>query len=62
MGTKVDVYFQNYHLEPGTQYFLYIGELKNYGLSIFLKDALSRIFNCPVDFIAVVPEVPNSLI
>jgi hypothetical protein len=51
------IHFSNYALEQGTEYFLYIGELKNYGLNIFLKEALSRIHNRPFDFIAIVPDV-----
>ena len=52
-----DTHFSNVHLEDGIEYFLYIGELKNYGLNIYLKEALSRIFNRPFDFIAIVPDV-----
>lgn len=52
-----DTHFSNVDLKDDTEYFLYIGELKNYGLNIFLKEALARIFNRPFDFIAVVPDV-----
>ena len=52
-----DCYFSNYILEQDTEYFLFVGELKNYGLNIFLRDALSRIFNRRFDFIAIVPDV-----
>jgi len=52
-----EVYYKNYRLDPETRYFLYVGELKNYGLNIYLKDALSRHYRCPVDFIAVVPDI-----
>ncbi|MBL7181415.1 MAG: ATP-grasp domain-containing protein [Pseudomonadota bacterium] len=52
-----EIYFSNFQLEEGTEYFLFIGELKNYGLNIFLKEALARIFNRKFDFIAVVPDV-----
>jgi len=51
-----DIYFSNFKLEEDTEYFLYIGELKNYSLNIFLKEALSRIFNRKFDFIAIVPD------
>ena len=37
-----EVYFSNVTLQDNVNYFLYIGELKNYGLNIFLKEALSR--------------------
>jgi ATP-grasp domain len=53
----VEIHFSNYCLEENTYYFLYIGELKNYGLNIFLKDALSHIKDCNVDFISIVPDI-----
>jgi hypothetical protein len=52
-----EVYFQNHRIDPDTWYFVYIGELKNYGLNIFLKEALGRILKRPVNFIAVVPDI-----
>ena len=52
-----EIYYSNFQLEEDTEYFLFIGELKNYGLNIFLKEALARIFNRKFDFIAVVPDV-----
>ncbi len=51
------IYFSNFQLKENTQYFLYVGELKNYGLNIFLKEALSRIFGRKFDFISIVPDV-----
>lgn len=51
------IYFSNFHLEEDTQYFFYIGELKNYGLNHFLKEALTRCFNRKFDFIAIVPDI-----
>lgn len=53
----VEIHFSNYCLKENTYYFLYIGELKNYGLNLFLKDALSRIKDRKVDFISIVPDV-----
>jgi len=53
----VEIHFSNYCLKENTYYFLYIGELKNYGLNLFLKDALSRIKDRNVDFISIVPDV-----
>ena len=50
-------YFQNYRIEPETLYFLYVGELKNYGLNIFLKEALARLWKRPVDFISIIPDI-----
>jgi hypothetical protein len=52
-----DIYFSNFQLEEDTQYFLYIGELKNYGLNTYLKEALSHIFSRKFDFIAIVPDI-----
>ncbi|MBU0986252.1 MAG: ATP-grasp domain-containing protein, partial [Proteobacteria bacterium] len=52
-----EIYFSNYRLEEDTHYFLYIGELKNYGLNVFLKNALSRIHGRKLDFICIVPDV-----
>ena len=52
-----DIYFSNFQLEEDTEYFLYIGELKNYGLNNYLKEALSHIFSRKFDFIAIIPDV-----
>jgi hypothetical protein len=52
-----EIHFSNYKLEENKYYFLYIGELKNYGLNIFLKEALSRIENHNFGFISIVPDV-----
>jgi hypothetical protein len=52
-----DIHFSNYKLEENKYYFLYIGELKNYGLNRFLQEALSRIENRNFDFISIVPDV-----
>ncbi len=51
------IHFSNFQLDKGKEYFLYIGELKNYGLNYFLKDALSRYYNRQFEFIAIVPDV-----
>lgn len=51
------IYYTNYRLEEDTHYFLYIGELKNYGLNLFLRETLSRIHNCKFDFISIVPDI-----
>ncbi len=52
-----DLYYSNYRLKKGTEYFVYIGELKNYGLNGYLAEALSRIHGRPFDFIAICPDV-----
>ena len=52
-----DIYFSNYQLEEDTHYFLYIGSIKNYGLNIFLKEALSKIYSRKIDFISIVQDI-----
>lgn len=52
-----ELYYSNYLLEEDTDYFLYIGELKNYGLCAFLQEAMSRITQRRVGLIAIVPDV-----
>lgn len=52
-----DIYFSNCQLEKNTHYFLYIGSIKNYGLNIFLKKALSKIYNREFDFISIIQDV-----
>ena len=52
-----NIHFSNYALEKDTQYFLYIGELKNYGLSEFLREALCKYFKTKIEFIAIIPDV-----
>jgi len=51
------IHFSNFRLDEDKDCFLYIGELKNYGLNAFLKKALTRYFNRPFQFIAIVPDV-----
>ncbi len=50
-------YFSNFEFKQDTDYFLYIGEIKNYGLNQFLARSLSRIFNRNFECIAIVPDV-----
>ena len=52
-----EIFFSDYKLEKDTEYFLYIGELKNYWLNSFLSEGLSKILRRKVGFIAVVPDV-----
>lgn len=52
-----NIHFSDYTLEKDTQYFLYIGELKNYGLNEFLREALGKQLKRKIDFIAIVPDV-----
>ncbi len=52
-----EICFSNLKLADDTEYFLYIGELKNYGLNLFLRDALSRIRSRKIGFIAIISDV-----
>jgi hypothetical protein len=52
-----DIFHSEYILESNVEYFLYIGELKNYFLNSFLAESLSRIHSRKFDFIAIVPDV-----
>ena len=38
-----DIHFSNYRLEKGIDYFMYIGELKNYWLNTCPREALSHV-------------------
>jgi ATP-grasp domain len=50
-------HFSNFQIKDDAEYFFYIGELKNYGLNLFLRDTLSRIHDRKFEFIAIVPDV-----
>jgi hypothetical protein len=52
-----EIFYSKYRLQSDTEYFLYIGELKNYGLNNFLAESLARIYQQKFDFIAIVPDV-----
>lgn len=52
-----DIYFSNYQLEKNTHYFLYIGSIRNYGLNLFLREILSKIYHCKFDFISIVQDI-----
>lgn len=51
------IHYSDFVIEDDTEYFLYVGELKNYGINHFLREALSRILNRRFNFIAIVPDV-----
>jgi predicted ATP-grasp superfamily ATP-dependent carboligase len=55
-----DVLFSDVKLEDGTDYFLYVGELKTDGLNQFVKENLSRIYNKKFDYISIIPDVMES--
>ena len=52
-----DIFFSNFSYDPHTYYFLYIGELKSSALIVFLQDVLQRRMQCPVEGIAIVPDI-----
>jgi hypothetical protein len=51
------VIFHNLELRPDRAYFIYVGELKAYGLNHFLIPCLERVYGQPVDCIALAPDV-----
>ncbi len=52
-----EFYFTNFVYKPDVYYFLYIGELKSYGLNPFLCDMFRRQLGREVEFIAIIPDV-----
>ena len=51
------ILFNSIELDPDRAYFLYVGEIKAYGLNPFLIPVLEQIYRRPVDCIAIVPDV-----
>lgn len=52
-----DFLFSNFTYNPSSYYFLYVGDIKNYGLNFFLQETLGRNFRKNVEFIAIVPDL-----
>jgi hypothetical protein len=53
-----DLYFSNFTYDPAVYYFLYIGELKAYGLNPFVREFLKkRVSNREVRFVAIIPDL-----
>ena len=53
-----DLYYTNFTYDPACYYFLYIGELKAYGLNQFVQEALQkRVLDREVRFAAIIPDV-----
>jgi hypothetical protein len=52
-----DLVFNSVKLSADTYYFLYVGEIRAHGLSVMLRESLTRVMNRPVDFIAIVADV-----
>ncbi|BBD08140.1 hypothetical protein [Desulfovibrio ferrophilus] len=51
------VCFENIRLESGVDYFLYIGEIKAFGLSEFVSQGLERRLGRPVRPIGICPDI-----
>ncbi len=52
------ILYSNFTYNPDVYYFLYIGDLKAYGLNTLLKETLSRRLNQrQVQFIAIIPDI-----
>jgi hypothetical protein len=51
------ILFNNIELHPDRAYFIYVGEIKAYGLNAFFIPLFERIYARPVDCIALVPDV-----
>lgn len=51
------ILFNNIRFEPHKAYFLYVGEIKAYGLNLFFIPVLEQIYGRPVECIAIVPDV-----
>ncbi len=52
------IIFSNFEYDPEKYYFMYVGELKTYGINLFLKDAIQKMVpDREVEFFAIVPDV-----
>lgn len=53
-----EILYSNFTYNPDYYYFLYIGDLKAYGLNIFVQETLKRrLHNKEVKFIAIIPDI-----
>lgn len=53
-----EILFTNFTYNPDCYYFLYIGDLKAYGLNVFIQETLKRrIYDKEVRFIAIIPDI-----
>jgi hypothetical protein len=51
------ILFNSIELDSDRAYFIYVGEIKAYGLNSFLVPPLEQMYGRPVDCIALVPDV-----
>jgi len=57
---KVDVRFTNFEYDKKTYYFLFISELKAYGIGYFFKEALAKVLGISkeqIEFITIAPDI-----
>jgi len=57
---EIDVRFSNFEYDKNIHYFLFISELKAYGVGYFFKEALSKILGIEkqkIEFISIAPDV-----
>lgn len=53
-----DILFTNFTYNPDFYYFIYIGDLKAYGLNTYIQETLRRrLTNREVRFIAIIPDI-----
>ena len=55
-----NIIFSNFQYNPEKYYFLFISELKAYGLGYFFKEAISKIFKIDIskiEFLSIAPDV-----
>lgn len=52
-----DPHYSNIELTPDSTYFLFVGELKAYGLNHFVAKALERKFDTPFKAISIAPDL-----
>ncbi len=58
MDYQDDILYTNFTYNPDIYYFVYIGDLKAYGLNTFVQETLSRrVYNREVRFIAIIPDI-----
>lgn len=58
MNYDNDIIFSNFTYNPDFYYFLYIGDLKAYGLNTYIQETLKRrLTNREVRFIAIIPDI-----
>ncbi len=58
--TDENIRFSNFHYNKGKYYFIFISELKAYGIGHFFKEALSKALYLPledIEFITIAPDV-----